>query len=54
MFSCEYCAILKKTYFEEHLWTGASSYGNFAMFFEKICFTEYEKSTIMSRVSLLF
>ena len=32
--------ILKNTYFEEHLFMAVSNYGNFAMFFEKICYTE--------------
>ena len=32
----------------------ASYYVNLALFFEKICYTEYKKSTILSRVSLLF
>ena len=54
VFSCEYCAMLKKTYFEEHLCTAACNYGNLAMFFEKISYTEYKKSTTLSRVSLLF
>ena len=40
VFSCEYCAILKNIYSEEHLCTAASNYGNWAMFFEKICYTE--------------
>ena len=40
VFSCEYCAILKNIYFEEHLCTAAFNYDNWAMFFEKICYTE--------------
>ena len=27
MFFCEYCEILKSTYFEEHLWTTTFLYG---------------------------
>ena len=46
--------ILKNTHFEEHLCTVASNYGNLAMFFEKICHTEKKRSTILSRVNLLF
>ena len=36
-FSCEYCAIFKNNFFEEHLSTVASNYDNLAVFFEKIC-----------------
>ena len=32
MFSCEYCAVRKKTYFEEHLCTAAPNHDNLAMF----------------------
>ena len=34
VFSYEYFEILKNTYFEEHLWTVASNYGNLDNFFE--------------------
>ena len=54
MFSYEYCAIFKSTYFEEHLSTAAFNYDNLAMFFKKICYSEWKKSTILSRASLLF
>ena len=30
----------KNNYFEVHLWTAASNYGNVATFFEKIGYTE--------------
>ena len=30
----------KNNYFEVHLWTAASNYGNVATFFEKIDYTE--------------
>ena len=33
-------AILKNNYFEKHLCTTASYYGNLEMFFETICYTE--------------
>ena len=52
MFSYEYFEILKNTYFEEHLWTAASNYGNLDNFFEKIYLVE--ESAILSRVNLLF
>ena len=32
--SYEYFEILKNTYFEEHLWTAASNYGNLGNFLE--------------------
>ena len=32
MFSYEYCVIFKSTYFEEHLSTAVSNYGNLAVF----------------------
>ena len=54
MFSYEYCAIFKSTYFEEQLTTAAFNYDNLAMFFKKICYSEWKKSTILSRASLLF
>ena len=46
MFSFEYWAIFKNTFFEEQLSTAASIYGNLAMFFEKIA--------ILSRRNQLF
>ena len=29
VFSCEYCEIVKSTYYEEHLWTAASLYDEY-------------------------
>ena len=37
---CEYCAILKKSYFEEHLYIAVSNYSDLAMFLEKIFYNE--------------
>ena len=56
VFSCEYCTVFKMTCFEEHLYTAAVfNYGNmYGYIIEKICCTEFKKSTILSRVSLLF
>ena len=45
VFSYEYFNILKNTYFEEHLWTAASNYGNLDNFFDKIYLVE--ESTIL-------
>ena len=36
MFSCEYRAIFKNTYFEEQLSTAASNYDYFAVFRESV------------------
>ena len=36
IFSCEYCAIFKNTYFEEQLSTAASNYDYFAVFRESV------------------
>ena len=49
-------AVFKMTCFEEHLYmAAASNYGNmYGYIIEKICRTEFNKSTILSRVSLLF
>ena len=54
MFSCEYCAIFKNTFLEEHVSTVAFNYANMGTLFEKICYTDWKKSTILVKVSLLF
>ena len=59
VFSCEYCAILKNTYFEEHLWTAAFNFGNLTVFrknvlywVEEINYAQYGKQPILSKCKI--